>query len=133
MEALVSDKRQELIETLSKVDDTFAITSDGDNNPSSIDLEVRGLFYLHYLVFNEFFINYLIYYIYFSYACTLNKFYIQIHLCVCCDLITVFLINFTCISFLVIILCVGLNSEGHHSTKVYTSFHGQYIGKGSML
>jgi hypothetical protein len=42
MEALVSDKRQELIETLSKVDDTFAITSDGDNNPSSIDLEVRG-------------------------------------------------------------------------------------------
>ncbi|KAL5080500.1 hypothetical protein RYX36_008921 [Vicia faba] len=39
MEALVSDKRQELIETVSKVDDKFNIYLKNNNNPSSADLE----------------------------------------------------------------------------------------------
>ncbi|GAU37089.1 hypothetical protein TSUD_378310 [Trifolium subterraneum] len=39
MEEFVSEKRKELIETISEVDDKLAMTSDGDNNPSSIDLE----------------------------------------------------------------------------------------------
>lgn len=40
METLVSDKRRELIETVSKVDDKFSIYSESNNNHSSADLEV---------------------------------------------------------------------------------------------